>query len=98
MTHQRWTQKTKEFPKSKYGFTEHLKKQGDQLEYYYGPEKDPKAYKKITDAAYEWSHHHRVTIRTRHIRMSDGWGVRVTLAREYRLRKGLMGFNIEDII
>ena len=80
----RWTEKTKAFPKNKYGFSEHLQRPGDYI--VTGP-LDFSARTKIIDAALFWAWTHQYTIKNRSIRVGEAeWKVRVDLIKLHRNR------------
>jgi hypothetical protein len=83
-TWERWTQKTKQFPKSKYGFSQHLKKVGDFVETYPMEYAD---YIRIKDAAKFWAYTHGKRVAVRSTRQGDGLRtVRVQLISRTRSR------------
>lgn len=84
-TWDRWTQKTKEFPKPKYGFSQHLKYIGDMLETYPMSIEDGVRFR---DAAKFWAHHHGKRVRTITIKAPDDMVIkRVTLISHHRKRE-----------
>lgn len=65
----RWTQTSREFPKSKYNFTQHLRKVGD----YVVTEPLPNSeYQKIKHAAKFWAWYHGVMIKTEKTNLRNG--------------------------
>lgn len=98
MTHKRWTPPEGGWPEDKYHFSEHLQNQADWMIYRYGPDFSKAEAKKVTDAAHNWAFRYNKTVRTKHMRVDDGWAVRVTLVRMYRVIRALQGFNIKDLI
>ena len=84
-TWERWTQKTKEFPKSKYGFTEYLRRVGDYVETHPMSRAD---YIRIKDAAKFWAYHHKVRVKIRVQKTGDGmYTVMIMLVSKTRERE-----------
>lgn len=80
----RWTQTshTKFFPKSKYNFTEILKRVGDYVVTFPMTQKE---YLRIKDAAKYWAWYHDKRVSIVKIPASpDTWRVRVTLIAHHR--------------
>lgn len=71
MTHKRWTEKTRQFPKNKYGFTQHLRRVNDWVL------TEPMSLadcKRFRDAAYEWAWHKKWRVTVNRFRVSeDTW-------------------------
>ena len=84
-TWERWTQKTKEFPKPKYRFTELLKYIGDSLETYPMSKEDGVRFR---DAAKFWAYYHGKRVRCITIPApNDMVTKRVTLISHHRKRE-----------
>lgn len=83
-TWERWTQKTKQFPKSKYGFTEYLRRVGDYVETHPMSHAD---YIRLKDAAKFWAYNHKVRVKIRIQKEGDGlFSGRITLVSLTRKR------------
>lgn len=81
----RWTQKTREFPKPKYGFTQYLKHTGDMLETFPMSIEDGVRFR---DAAKFWAHRHGKRVKTETIKAPDNMVIkRVTLISHHRKRE-----------
>jgi len=81
-TWDRWTQVSKQFPKPKYGFTQHLKHIGDSIKTF--PMNEPD-YIRFKDAAKFWAWHHDRRVRIKKERLGDGMcEVTVTLMEHHR--------------
>ena len=81
----RWTEKTKEFPKPKYRFTELLKHTGDYLETY---DMDKADALRFNDAAKFWAYFHKKKVRIERIQRPEGkYAMRVTLVSHHRHRE-----------
>lgn len=65
---ERWTQKTKEFPKPKYNFTTHLVDVGDWVQTHPLSFED---YVRIKDAAKFWAWHHGVRVAVTSAKVED---------------------------
>lgn len=78
----RWTQKTKTFPKPKYGFSQHLRHIGDYVETHPITQQE---YIQIKDAAKAWAYYHDVRISTKKYKAIGGkFIVRVTFISRTR--------------
>jgi len=81
----RWTEKTKEFPRPKYRFTELLKYTGDMIETYDMSSEDAYRFK---DAAKYWAYYHGKRVRINRLkRPNNMFAVRVTLISHHRKRE-----------
>lgn len=81
----RWTQKTKEFPKPKYRFTELLKHKGDMLETFPMSKEDGVRFR---DAAKFWAYTHKKRVRCITIPAPNDMVIkRVTLVELHRKRE-----------
>lgn len=81
----RWVEKTKEFPKPKYYFTQHLRHIGDYVETHPISQAE---YMKIKDAAkfWAWNHDCRVSIK-KNRKANNMCTVRVTLISKHRIKE-----------
>ena len=80
----RWTETTKTFPKSKYGFSQYLINIGDFVE---TEEMSHKDYIKVNDAAKFWAYHHKKRVKIKSLQVKPGlYVVRVTLIAKHRKR------------
>lgn len=83
-TWERWTQKTKEFPKPKYGFTQLLKHTGDTLVTH---PMSPGDAGRFHDAAKFWAYYHGKRIKTTwHRAPDDCYYLKVVLISHTRKR------------
>lgn len=81
-TWERWTQKTKEFPKPKYNFSFHLRSVGDHV--ITNPMTEPE-YQKIKDAAKFWAWRHDKRVRIKKNKVGKGlYEVVITLIAQHR--------------
>jgi len=82
---QRWTQQTKQFPKSKYRFTQLLKRVGDYVETYPMTKKE---CQNMQQAARFWAYIHKKRVNSPIFPAGDNkYYIRVTLVSQHRLRE-----------
>ena len=75
---------TRQFPKNKYNFTEHLRNIGDSVTTY---PLDYDDYRKILDAAKFWAWKHECRVKCRSFRTNDmKYEVTVTLISKHRYK------------
>lgn len=85
MTHKRWVEKSKTFPRNKYSFTEHLTRVGDWVRTHPMGLADCKRFR---DAAYEWAWHKGWRVSVNRFRVAEAlWECICTLKAKHRIRE-----------